>query len=145
MVDTIRVDKITGTNRTSTKEVFFSDFYTNFNKHPESNFLVKATNEESIKKALRNLLLTDKGERLYQPNLGGNINSLLFEDISEFTANQIKSHIADSIKYFEPRVNVLDIAVIPNESKNSYEVAILFEVINSVQPTSIALTLYRVR
>lgn len=145
MVDITRVDKITKTARAAQKDVYYSDFYTNFNKHPESNFLVRSTNEESVKRALRNLLLTNKGERLYQPDRGADIDKFLFEDISAVTASLIKNHIVEAIKYNEPRVRVLDVAVVPNEINNSYEVGIIVDIINNVNPVSLSLTLYRVR
>ena len=145
MVDYTRIDKITKTQKAEQKSVYYSDFLLNLNRHPESNIVVRATNEEAVKKALRNLLLTDKGERLYQPEIGSDLNSLLFEDISPVTTDLIKSKIIDVITRFENRVKIIDVVVLPNEPNNSYEVGIVFEIINSVDPVSISLTLYRVR
>ena len=145
MVDYTRIDKITKTKKAEQKSVYYSDFLINLNRHPESNIVVRAVNEEAVKKALRNLLLTDRGERLYQPSIGSDINSLLFEDVSPITTDLIKSRIIDVITRFENRVKIIDVVVLPNESNNSYEVGIIFEIINSVDPVSISLTLYRVR
>lgn len=145
MVDYTRIDKITKSQKATQKAVYYSDFLINLNRHPESNIVVRATNEEAVKKALRNLLLTNKGERLYQPEIGSDLNSLLFENISPVTTDLIKSKIIDVITRFENRVKIIDVVVLPNESNNSYEVGIVFEIINSVDPVSISLTLYRVR
>lgn len=145
MVDYTRIDKITKTQKAAEKSIYYSDFLINLNRHPESNIVVRATNEEAVKKALRNLLLTDRGERYYQPYVGSDINSLLFEDISPVTTDLIKSRIIDVITRFENRVKIIDVVVLPNEPNNSYEVGIVFEIINSVDPVSISLTLYRVR
>lgn len=145
MVDYTRIDKITRSQKATQKAVYFSDFLINLNRHPESNIVVRATNEEAVKKALKNLLLTNKGERLYQPKVGSDLQKLLFEDMSPVTADLLKSKILETIKTYEPRVRVLDIVVLANESTNSYEVGIVFEIINSVDPVTLSLTLYRVR
>jgi hypothetical protein len=65
--------------------------------------------------------------------------------MSPMTADLLKSKILETIKTHERRVNVLDIVVLPNETSQSYEVGIVFEIINSVDPVTISLTLYRVR
>lgn len=145
MVDYTRIDKITKTQKAAEKSIYYSDFLMNLNRHPESNIVVRATNEESVKKALRNLLLTNRGERLYQPNIGTDIRNLLFENMSPIVADLLKGKIHEAITTYESRVNILDIIVIPNDARNSYEVGIVFEIINSVDPVSINLTLYRVR
>ena len=144
MVDNTRIDKITRTTKAN-QDPAYSDFYLNFNRHPESNILLRATNEESVKKAIKNLVLTRKGERLYQPEFGGNLDVFLFENISASTSESIKTFIIDSIQTYEPRARVIEVVVIPNEAKHSYEVGIIFEVINSVNPVSLTLTLFRVR
>lgn len=145
MVDYTRIDKITRTQKANEKSIYYSDFLMNLNRHPESNIVVRATNEEAVKKALRNLLLTNRGERMYQPDVGADLSSLLFENISPVTTDLIKSNIIETINRFESRVKVIEVIVVPNEASNSYEVGIIFEIINSVDPVSINLTLYRVR
>jgi phage baseplate assembly protein W len=144
MVDTTRIDKITSA-RKEKDAPFYSDFYNNLNKHPGNDNLVLHTNEEAVKRAIRNIIQTNTGERLFNPTLGCGIRSLLFEDISPITADLIREKINESIKAHEPRARVLDTIITPNEYKNSYEVSVIFQVINSVNPTSISLTLYRVR
>lgn len=145
MADIKRIDKITNSEKASEKSPYYSDFYNNFNMHPHNKTLAKYTNENSVKRALRNLILTQPGERRFQPDFGCNLNRFLFENISDYVAGLIKDVINESIAKFEPRVRVLDTLVIPNLNLNSYEVTVVFEVINNVNPMSISLTLYRVR
>ena len=145
MADIKRIDKITSSEKASEKVPYYSDFYNNFNMHPHNRTLAKYTNENAVKRALRNLIMTSPGERRFQPDYGCNIRRFLFENISEYVTGLIKDVIKESIDKYEPRVRVLDILVIANEATNSYEVTIVFEVINNVNPMSISLTLYRVR
>lgn len=145
MVDITRIDKITRTDKAATKPAYYSDFYTNFNAHPQNKRLAMYTNEESVKRSIRNLILTEKYDRMFQPEVGCRIKSLLFENMSDIVVEQIKNVIQETIDTYEPRARVLDIIVQPNESRQAYDIYIYFEVINSINPVSINITLYRVR
>lgn len=144
MVDTTRIDKITRSEKAAAKPAY-SDFYTNLNAHPQNKRLVKHTNEEAVKRSIRNLIQTDKYDRLFQPEVGCRVRSLLFENMTSVTAEEIKSTIRETIETYEPRARVIDIIVQANESRHAYDVYIYFEVINSVNPVSINITLYRAR
>jgi len=145
MVDVTRIDKITRTDKAAEKKPSFSDFYTNFNVHPQNKRLVKYTNEESVKRSVKNLILTDKYERLFQPEVGCRIRSLLFENMSPVIAEELKKTIQETVDTYEPRARLIDIVVQSNESRNSYDIYIYFEVINSSNPVQLNLTLYRAR
>jgi phage baseplate assembly protein W len=145
MVDTARIDKITRTDKALEKKPYYSDFYTNFNAHPQNKRLVKYTNEEAVKRSIRNLIQTEKYDRPFQPELGCRINSLLFENMSDIIVQEIKNVIIETIEVYEPRARVIDVIVQANEARQSYDVYIYFEVINSVNPVSISITLYRAR
>lgn len=144
MADINRIDKITSRKKED-KDPIFSDFYNNLTVHPQNKRLVLYTDDQSVKRSIRNILSTNPSERLFNPKFGGGLRRFLFEDISPITADLIKDSIKDSIDRYEPRARVRDVLVIPNEFNNSYEVTVYFEVINSVNPQNIQLTLYRVR
>jgi len=145
MVDVTRINKITRTDVASDKKPYYSDFYTNFNVHPQNKRLAKYTNEEAVKRSVRNLILTEKYDRPFQPEIGSRINSLLFENMSDTISDQLKKTIAETIETYEPRARIVDIVVQANEPRHAYDVYIYFEVINSVNPITLNLTLYRVR
>lgn len=145
MVDVTRIDKITKTDKASTQKPYYSDFYTNFNVHPHNQRLVKYTNEESVKRSIRNLIATEKYDRLFQPEIGCKIKGLLFENMSEIISDEIKSSIRETIEIYEPRARIVDIVVQANESRHAYDVYIYFQVINSDKALSINITLYRAR
>lgn len=143
MTDTKRIDKITKSK--TAKDVHFADLYTNFNKHPETGFLVRNTDNNAVKAALRNLILTNKGERLFQPDIGSNIRKVLFENMSKTSEDMLKTYIEDAILEHEPRVKPIDIVVVGDDVTNSYKVSIVFEIINNTITQVLNLTLYRVR
>jgi phage baseplate assembly protein W len=133
MVDTARIDKITRTDKASD------------NAHPQNKRLVKYTNENSVKRSVRNLILTEPGERLFQPDVGCKIRSLLFENMSDITAIQLKNAIEETITLYEKRARVITVEVVPNEDLHNYDVYIIFEVINSITPVALNITLDRAR
>ena len=59
-------------------------------------FSTTKTTIESVKNNIRLLLQTQKGERIFQPNLGMNIRRFLFEQITEDTQVQIENDILDT-------------------------------------------------
>jgi phage baseplate assembly protein W len=114
--------------------------------HPQNKRLAKYANEEAVKRSIRNLILTEKYDRMFQPEIGTRIGGLLFENMSDTITDQLKKTIDETIHTYEPRARVLDIIIQANESRNSYDVYIYFEVINSAaDPVTLNLTLYRVR
>lgn len=145
MVDITRIDKITRKDKASDRKPYYSDFYTNFNVHPQNSRLVKHINEESVKRSIRNLILTDKYDRPFQPEIGCRVRSLLFENMSDIIVEEIKATIRETIEVYEPRARVIDIIVQANENRQSYDVYIYFEVINNVEPVTLNITLYRAR
>ena len=145
MVDVTRIDKITRMDKASEKKPYYSDFYTNLNVHPQNRRLAKYTNEEAVKRSIRNLILTDKYDRPFQPEIGCRVRSLLFENMSDIIVDEIKKAIRETIETYEPRARVLDVIVRTNELRQSYDVYIYFEVINNVNPVTINITLYRAR
>ena len=123
----------------------YSDLFTNFDQHPITDDVAIKTNEEAVKQAIRNLIQTNKGERLYQPNLGGDIRRLLFENTTPQTLLLMREIISEAIRKYEPRANLIDVVVSPNEDQNAVAVSITFNVINRQEPVSLNVILDRVR
>jgi phage baseplate assembly protein W len=107
--------------------------------------VVKRIGNSSIIGALRNLMLTNVGEKPFQPAFGSRIRSLLFEDVSFITANIIQSEIEDSIKNFEPRVGVDAVQVQANPEQQRYDITLRFFINNLESPITINFFLEKVR
>ncbi len=127
------------------QDVFFSDFMTNFRKHPNSGNLVRVTNESSVRQALVNLLLTDLGERLYQPLIGGDVRAALFEPLDNFAADMLETSIIRTIRNNEHRIDDLEVSCSPNNSQDGYDVSIAYTIINTKESYQFALVLTRIR
>jgi phage baseplate assembly protein W len=137
-----RTDRITETGREKDR---YSDFLPDLTPHPNTKDVVALKNIESVKRSVRNLILTDKFERLMAPDLGSDIKRILFEPFGGPVANLLKQYIIETIGNFEPRAKVIKVDVTPNELNQSYTVDIYFYVINIPDPISLTVTLYRVR
>lgn len=127
------------------KDELYSDFLVNLNAHPVSGVVLRFVNEKAVTRSIRNIILTNKGERLYQPDVGSNIRALLFEPMSQFTANALRKIIEDSITKYEPRAKIINVQVIPYEEQNRYVITIVYMLINKTDPISVNVTLQRVR
>ncbi len=141
---TDRIDILT-TRKMIQREPVFTDFYNDFNIHPQNKRLALHTDEQAVRRSMRNILSTNTKERLFNPEFGGGLRRFLFEDISVMTSDLIKDAVMDSITKYEPRARIIDVLVISNEFAHSYEVSVYYEIINNANPQTLQLTLYRVR
>jgi phage baseplate assembly protein W len=141
---TNRIDALT-TRKTTQSDPVFTDFYNNFNIHPQNKRLALYTDEQAVRRSMRNILSTNTKERLFNPEFGGGLRRFLFEDISVMTADLMKDAIKESIGRHEPRARVVDVLVVSNEFAHSYDISVYYEIINNANPQTLQLTLYRVR
>ncbi len=123
----------------------YSDFTRNFALHPVSSDLARITDFEAVRSSIRNLILTDKYERLLDPNIGSNIRRALFDPMDGTTAKVIQDYIRETISNYEPRATLQDVIVIPDYDNNTYTVTIYFSVTFSEEIQTVEFFLTRVR
>ncbi|MDB4786181.1 GPW/gp25 family protein [bacterium] len=73
--------------------------------------------------------MTDRGERLFQPQLGCDIRGSLFENVTPNVVLIIKENIKNTLKTFEPRCIVKDVIIGGNIDRNELSATIVFSVI----------------
>ena len=127
------------------KSEIYSDFNHSFIANPNTRQLPRKTNTEAVKQSLRNMLLTNKYERLRNPEFGTNIRRYLFESFDGHIVEQLENEIRISIQNYEPRVRVIDIVVDPRPDDNSIYINIEFAIVTAKDSTNLELILYRVR
>jgi phage baseplate assembly protein W len=123
----------------------YSDFRKDLMVNPISLDLALRKDEEAIKESLKNLILTDRGERLMQPNIGSDVRASLFENITPVTLKILEERVRDVINNYEPRVSVIDIDVTSFYDNNRVQVTIYFYVKNREDPISVDVFIERVR
>ena len=112
----------------------FKDINLSFKPHPVTKDLTILKNANAIKRSVRNLVETIPRERFFNPNLGTDIRSSLFDFCDFGTASVIERQIIITIENFEPRIDNLDVEVIPRPDDNEFEVNIFFEIIGQQFP-----------
>lgn len=123
----------------------YSDILTTFNRHPLNGELLAAKNDQSIKQALKNLILTNIGERLFDPYFGSSVNQSLFEPFTPFLVEDLQRSIQVAVSNFENRIQLLDVQILDDIDKNAFSISIIFSVINRPDPIQLDLFLKRVR
>tara|TARA_R110001583_G_scaffold138836_1_gene290562 strand:+ start:744 stop:1235 length:492 start_codon:yes stop_codon:yes gene_type:complete len=96
-------------------------------------FASTSTTIEAVKNNIRNLLQTNEGERFFQPNLGLNLRTILFEHINDENLIGVQNSILDKIEFWLPFVEVQDIQVLSKDNTtdvgaNEIRVKILFNI-----------------
>lgn len=110
----------------------FKDISLSFVKNPATDDVTTLVNERAITRSIRNLVTTLRGERFFEPNLGCDVNNLLFENfLDENSIDVLQSEITQTILQYEPRVK-LDpgaVQVTPDVEGSSISIRILFRIV----------------
>ena len=133
------------TNNSSRSNKTYSDLNLNFTKNPATNDVARLTDIEAVKRAVRNLVLTNQFERPFHPEIGSSIRDLLFETITPLNAVLLEDRIREVIVNFEPRAELTGIQVFDEIDNNQYRVIINFTVLGSSEGTTITEFLQRLR
>lgn len=123
----------------------YSDLDLKFSKHPVTKDVSLKTNEYAVIGSVRNIVMTNFGERRFTPKFGSDVFSQLFEPLDDMTAMNIKEEIIASLTNYEPRIKIDFVNVVPNFSQDGFNVTIRFYLLNSIKPITTALFLQRLR
>lgn len=123
----------------------YKDLDLNFTKHPVKKDVNKVVSEMAVVNSIKNLILTNHYERPFQPDIGSNVQKMLFENMDNITAAAIQREILQTIKNFEPRVSVQTIKVTPDFDNNAFTVSMEFYIVNRTNPITIQFFLERAR
>ena|SRR5690348_10497964 len=120
--------------------VRFTDFTNDFKPHPITGDLGLMFDVNCIKNSLKNLILTNKYERL-DPNIGTNVDKLLFENSIGTTVAVLQSYIKNTVENYEKRVQLIDVICTPDDAHNTFLITIKFKVqfLESVQTVNFFL------
>ena len=112
----------------------FKDISMTFQSNPLNSDLIALKNESAIARSVRNIVFTLPGEKFFNPNFGSNISKILFENVDEIAASNIRDEIATSIVNYEPRVDLKNVVVTPDYDNNSFDVLIRYQIIGANVP-----------
>ena len=112
------------------------DFTIQFTKNPNTGDLALKSGSNAVKEALKNLILTKKFERPFQPGIGSNIMDLLFEPNDVITEQLIADEIRTTVENYERRAEILDVIVNSDRDGSGYRIKIIFSVANESEPVT---------
>ena len=113
----------------------FKDISLSFVPHPVTNDLPILRNESAIARSVRNLVETIPTERFFNPTIGSNIRSSLFDFVDIATASTIKRQIEITLDNYEPRIENIVVEVFPDPDNNSFVLNIIYDIIGQDFPT----------
>ena len=135
----------TVTNNSKRSNRIYKDLNMSFTKNPATKDVARLFDVQAIKRAVKNIILTNKYERPFNPDFGCNLRGFLFENITEPLLVIIKDRVAMAIEKYEPRVSVEDVVVKNDIDKNGINIQVSF-LINGVEaPITVSTFLQRVR
>ena len=106
-----------------------------FGRKSSNSDVQDLTNIKAVKRSVRNLILTNFGEKPFHPEIGSGVRDMLFENMTPVTSHILARKIEDVILNFEPRARLVGVRAEPILDRNTYEVTIEFYVVN--QPTEL--------
>ena len=113
----------------------FKDISLSFEPHPVTKDLPILKNESAIRRSVRNLVETIPTERFFNPLLGSNVRSSLFDFVDYGTASLIKDQVETTISNFEPRVENVFVSVDPFPDSNEFNISVTYDIIGQELPT----------
>ena len=124
----------------------FKDLNITFKPHPVTGDLIVKKDEAAIKQAVVNLLMTNKGERPFNAQLGSSIRETLFEPLDAATAAKIGAAIKNCLSRYEPRIKIRSLELDIDFDSNGYEVEMEFIIVGREdRPVLIEFFLERTR
>ena len=135
----------TNTNESKSATRIYKDLDLDFGRNVVTNDVNKLTDAEAVKRSVRNLINTNHYDRPFNPIMGSNVRDLLFEPYTELTAVSLSYKIREIIDLYEPRVEIIGLAVNPQEDTNSYYMRLEFIIVGTQEPVVVETFLERLR
>tara|TARA_B100001093_G_scaffold128481_1_gene120946 strand:- start:459 stop:911 length:453 start_codon:yes stop_codon:yes gene_type:complete len=123
----------------------WTDLNLNLTLHPIRKDIVPLKDDEAIKYAVKNLLLTNFFERPFNHGVGANLRALLFEPADEITKSALKENIERCLTEHERRVELIFINIVDERDTNSYRILVKFRIKEFDSQSEVEIVLRRLR
>lgn len=129
----------------NTPKRIYKDIDMSFTPNALTKDVGKKFDVNAVKQAIKNVLLTQKGEKPFNPNYGSGVYDLLFEPMDYFVSSIMQKEIETTLENYERRVKVIDVICEPNFDLNQYEIRVEFFVVGIKEPQVYTNILERLR
>ena len=138
-----------GINNSPRSTYIYKDLSLFFTPNPVSGDVTMVTDVQDIKRAVRNLVMTNRFEKPFHPEIASHVRDLLFEPFSPVTINLLRNRIETVLTNYEPRVTLTDVEVEDPDFRkmdnNELNVRIFFTLKNDPEIQTVDVLLERVR
>jgi phage baseplate assembly protein W len=125
-----------------------TDISNDFTKNPSTGDITIVKDGNAIKQSLKNLLLLNKFDKPFNPDIDVGLREVLFENFPDFIRkNIIREKVEYIINKYEPRVKLQEVDVVSSEDQNGLTIQITYGVVNqeNLQSQSLQVNLERNR
>ena len=137
------IDIVNNAKVVATKETY-RDLDLLFKPHPITGDVTVRTDVDAIKRAVKNIVLTNHYERPFKPGFGGSIRDLLFELTTDRKIRKVQNRIVDTLLTFEPRIDNVQVLFTDTDS-NSINVEIFYTIKSTDRQQEIEFKVTRAR
>ena len=113
----------------------FKDINLSFKRHPVTNDVLTVSDEDAIKKSVKNIVFTILGEKPFQPNFGSVINNSLFELNTSLNQIRVSDEIKQSLLNYEPRIDNVEVTTTIYPDSNELNCTVQYDIIGIPAPT----------
>jgi len=99
------------------------------------------TTKEQLRFNMINFLLTDRGERIFNPNFGANIRAQLFEQITQETLDALDTQIKNGIAQYFPNVTITSLEFLPEPNRNTLLIQFSYVINNTGESDNLIISL----
>lgn len=136
---------LTSNTNKKTQDAVYTDIDPTMGSHPKTHDLLILQDSNSVRRSISNLLSTSYGERLFQPNIGASLRTLLFDPIDSITTFEMRDRIMNTLRVHEPRIGTLYVDIRSFPDQNYYEVSVEFSLRASGKKDKFTTVLERIR
>ena len=136
--------KLNNRSLTTARTRLYKDIDLDFLPRPTGD-VYKKVDAAAVRQAVKNLLLTNFGEKPFNPSFGGNLSSLLFELADDQIEDSIDIAVRQAIRTHEPRAIVRKVRVNSQPDYNSVAVQVEFSVVNTSETITTQINVARLR
>lgn len=127
------------------RRVRYTDIDLSFLPNPVTHDVSVKMDETAIKQSMETLVRTMFFEKPFHPEIGSDVQKLLFEPISPLTEIMLKDGIINTITNWEPRVDLIDVSTEFRHDYNEVTITITYKIKNTIIPLTDQFILYRSR
>lgn len=113
----------------------YTDIDFNFTKNDLTNDVNIKYDLAAISQSIKNIILTTKKEKLFDPNFGCNAYNLVYNNPSSLDLEVLKIDIAANLSQNEPRANIENIDIIKNSEELFWEIKVSYSLVLDPQQT----------